>query len=117
MNTNALFTLTFILLSFAIHAQDDSNQKSHTYEEAVKLLTAGDDEFTIKGELPELPSVGQQLHEARIRHDISLSTLSFVAGLSEEVLTKIEEDRITPTRDIISKIEDFLGEEIILIDN
>ncbi len=117
-------TIFITLISFfsilSLSAQLETNteaQKTMTYEEAVRLLTAFDDEFNEKGEAPEFPTLGKQIANARNKKNVSLSTLAYVSGLSEEVISKIEGDRITPTRDILAKIEDFLGEEIVLMDN
>jgi len=117
MRIHALFSLLILCLPLGIFAQnqEETNQKKHTYEEAVELLTEGE-EFTEKGILPPLPTIGKQIHSARMKHNVSLSTLSYVSGLEEGTMIKIEEDRITPSRKIIAAIEDFLGEEIIIID-
>lgn len=117
MKVNALIILSFLFYSSSLLAQGESPKgKTYTYEEAVELLTAHEDEFQAKGALPEILTIGKQVHHARIKHNISLSYLSFVTGLSEETLIKIEEDKITPTRDILIKIEDLTGETIILKD-
>ncbi len=109
-----LLTGTFLLfISFSTFAQSSSNEGYMTYDQAVMLLTAHQGEFTEKG---EFPSIGQQILDARNKKEVSPSTLAYVAGISEESILKIEADMIAPTRDIIAKIEDFLGEEIILID-
>ena len=117
MKVNTLIIISFLFCSSSLLAQGgNSKEKTYTYQEAVELLTAHEDQFQAKGVLPEILTIGKQVREARIKHNISLSYLSFVTGLSEEILIKIEEDRITPTRDIIIKIEDLTGESIILRD-
>ncbi len=122
MKSGNILIITLIsILPFSVFAQTGNSvmQESMTYEEAVALLTAHEniDEFTTKGDLPEFPTMGKQIAIARQKKDVSISTLAFVAGLPENAIIKIEEDKITPTRDIIAKIEDFLGEEIVLLDN
>lgn len=119
MNKSGIILLFFCLLSsLNISAQTAaSEQKVYTYQEAVELLTAQQDEFEAKGVAPALLSMGDQIRVAREQREISLSTLAYVSGLKEDILTKIESNRITPTRDILAKIESFLGTEIVLTDN
>ncbi len=114
-----IFTLSFFLVIASMHAQEENTstiQKSMTYEEAKQLLTGYEDEFTAKGEIAAFPSLGQQIAKARTKKEVSLATLAYISGLSEENISKIESDKIVPTRDIISKIEKFLGEELVLLD-
>jgi ribosome-binding protein aMBF1 (putative translation factor) len=119
MNKSSLFLILFCLLgSFSLSAQKEaSEQKVYTYQEAVELLTAQQDEFEAKGIAPALLSMGDQIRMAREQREISTSTLAYVSGLKEDILIKIELNRITPTRDILAKIESFLGTEIVLTDN
>ncbi len=105
--------------SFSLSAQKEEKpikqeQKTYTYEEAVEALTAHEDEFGTKGEIVKIPSIGIQIFNARMKKNVSLSTLAFVIGLNEESMKKVETNLIVPTRDILTKIEDFLGTEIII---
>ncbi|MGK0391309.1 MAG: ribosome-binding protein aMBF1 (putative translation factor) [Maribacter sp.] len=119
MNKSSLFLLLFCLLgSFSLSAQTEINeQKTYTYQEAVELLTAQQGDFVTKGIAPPLLSMGDQIRMAREDREISISTLAYISGLKEDILVKIEANRVTPTRDILAKIESFLGTEIVLTDN
>ena len=119
MNKSSLFLLLFCLLgSFSLSAQTDPvEQKTYTYQEAVELLTAQQGEFETKGIAPPLLSMGDQIRVARENREISISTLAYVSGLKEDILIKIESNWVTPTRDVLAKIESFLGTEIVLTDN
>lgn len=90
------------------------DQSLYTYDEAVKALTAHLDEFGVKGDLAPLPSIGVQLRTARTKKNVSIAMLAHETGLSEETIQKIERDIVSPTRDLLMQIEDYLGEELIL---
>ncbi len=92
---------------------ENQNPKLHTYEEAIKLLSNDSAEFIEKGK-SVLPSVGKQIREARMEKGASLEAIAFVTQLETTDILKIENDEVTPTREIILKIEDFLGEDIVL---
>lgn len=112
---NIAISFLFLFIACASFAQTGTanSQHTYTYEQAVAILTAHEQgsEFQTKS---IAPSIGRQIHTARSRHNISISTLSFITGLKEEDLKRIEDDKVVPTRDIIAKIQDFLGEEIVL---
>lgn len=118
MKWTFIFSLV-IILAQSVTAQsvatrsEAQNQKLYTYQEAIAVLKAEKPEFAAKG---EYPTVGQQIYSLRSKKNVSLSTLAFIVGLKKDVLVKIEQNKTVPNREIIAKIEEFLGDEIILMD-
>ncbi len=118
-----IFIIAFLLGGFALSAQVSGDklktgETMYSYEDAVKaLIEHRADEFDSKGnekEIKVFPTVGQQISSIRQEKNLSILGLSYATGLSEEVIRKIEADKVVPTRDIIAKIESYLRAEIIL---
>ncbi len=55
-----------------------------------------------------LPSIGKQIKKARLAKKMSRATLATRVGLSVYNITKIEQGKAVPTRNIIHKIEVLL---------
>jgi ribosome-binding protein aMBF1 (putative translation factor) len=120
MRKLTLTLLPIFLVALACSAQiqtivvNGHKQDVYSYDQAVKALTSHIDEFGVKGELEELPTLGDQLRHARQAQNLTWTDLSDKTGLSESIIEKIERNMVTPTRDLLAKIEEVIGTELIL---
>ena len=61
-----------------------------------------------------LPSLGEQIRKSRKTKNISPETFASSIGLSLSQLKNIENDKATPTRDLITEMEEKLETELVL---
>jgi uncharacterized protein len=59
-------------------------------------------------------SPGQLLREARQRHGLSQERLAKRAGTTQSAISRLEQDRISPTIQTLSGLLHLLGEELVL---
>jgi transcriptional regulator with XRE-family HTH domain len=57
---------------------------------------------------------GQVLREARLRHEVSQNELAVRAGTTQSAISRIEQDRISPSIQTLRELVYLLGEELIL---
>ena len=57
---------------------------------------------------------GQLLREARLRHGVSQERLAKRAGTTQSAISRIEQDRVSPTFQTLSELLHLLGEELVL---
>jgi transcriptional regulator with XRE-family HTH domain len=57
---------------------------------------------------------GQLLREARLRHAVSQERLAKRAGTTQSAISRIEQDRVSPTFQTLSELLHLLGEELVL---
>lgn len=58
-------------------------------------------------------SPGQLLREARLRHGVSQERLAKRAGTTQSAISRIEQDRVSPTFQTLSELLHLLGEELV----
>ena len=59
-------------------------------------------------------SPGRLLREARIRHKVSQESLAIRAGTTQSAISRIEQDRVSPSVYTLRKLLHLLGEELVL---
>jgi transcriptional regulator with XRE-family HTH domain len=59
-------------------------------------------------------SPGRLLREARLRHQISQQSLAIRAGTTQSAISRIEQDRVSPSVETLRKLLHLLGEELVL---
>ncbi|HEU5062637.1 MAG TPA: helix-turn-helix domain-containing protein [Solirubrobacterales bacterium] len=59
-------------------------------------------------------SPGRLLREARIRHEVSQESLAIRAGTTQSAISRIEQDRVSPSVETLRKLLHLLGEELVL---
>jgi len=57
---------------------------------------------------------GQILREARLRHEVSQEELAVRAGTTQSAISRIEQDRVSPSIATLRELVYLLGEELIL---
>lgn len=57
---------------------------------------------------------GQLLRDARERTGVSQARLAIRAGTTQSAISRIEQDRVSPTIDSLEKLLHLLGEELVL---
>ena len=57
---------------------------------------------------------GRLLREARIRHGVSQQSLAIRAGTTQSAISRIEQDRASPSVETLRKLLHLLGEELVL---
>lgn len=57
---------------------------------------------------------GQILREARLRHEVSQEELAVRAGTTQSAISRIEQDRVSPSIETLRELVYLLGEELIL---
>jgi transcriptional regulator with XRE-family HTH domain len=57
---------------------------------------------------------GRLLREARIRHGVSQEQLATRAGTTQSAISRIEQDRISPTIATLTELFHLLGEDLVL---
>ncbi len=62
----------------------------------------------------QTPSLGKQIKRGREQKKLSAERLADAIGLTVTQIANIENDRATPTRDIISELEERLQTEFVL---
>ena len=97
------YLLLFIATFFIIQ----SSQIEEPYE-LPEIIEIDDLSFTREA------SVGSQIQEIRDLHGISTSDFAEAIGLTDKQLTIIEKGLATPTRDIIFKIMELTGDDIVM---
>jgi len=60
------------------------------------------------------PSIGKQIMTARNQKGISEEELAKAIGLSKNNIISIENNRVVPTRDVITDLQKVLESEIII---
>src|SRR5712691_9129616 len=59
-------------------------------------------------------TAGELLREARERHGLTQAQLARRAGTSQAAISRIENDRISPTVETLAELLDLLGEKLVL---
>ncbi|HEX5527537.1 MAG TPA: helix-turn-helix domain-containing protein [Solirubrobacterales bacterium] len=59
-------------------------------------------------------SPGRLLREARIRHGVSQERLAIRAGTTQSAISRIEQDRISPSIKTLTELLHLLGEDLVL---
>ena len=54
-------------------------------------------------------SIGKNIHDLRLQHNLSQRELSYIAGVSDKTVSAWEKDRITPRMGAIQKMADYFG--------
>ena|SRR5688572_5992651 len=62
----------------------------------------------------EGPTPGQLLRAARKRHGVSQKRLAIRAGTTQSVISRIENDRASPSVDTLRGLLHLLGEDLVL---
>jgi transcriptional regulator with XRE-family HTH domain len=57
---------------------------------------------------------GQLLREARLRHEVSQERLARRAGTTQSAISRIEQERVSPTVQTLAELLRLLGEELVL---
>jgi transcriptional regulator with XRE-family HTH domain len=57
---------------------------------------------------------GRLLREARVRHDLSQQRLARRAGTTQSAISRIEQERISPTVQTLAELLHLMGEELVL---
>ncbi|MGN6663167.1 MAG: helix-turn-helix domain-containing protein [Solirubrobacterales bacterium] len=57
---------------------------------------------------------GRLLREARIRHGVSQERLAIRAGTTQSAVSRIEQDRVSPTVKTLTELLHLLGEDLVL---
>lgn len=57
---------------------------------------------------------GRLLREARIRHGLSQERLAIRAGTTQSAISRIEQDRVSPTVQTLTELVQLLGEDLVL---
>jgi transcriptional regulator with XRE-family HTH domain len=58
---------------------------------------------------------GQLLREARRRHGLSQARLAIRAGTTQSAISRIEQDRVSPTVETLAGLLNLLGEDLQLV--
>lgn len=59
-------------------------------------------------------SPGKLLRKARIRHGVSQEHLAIRAGTTQSAISRIEQDRVSPTVKTLTELLHLLGEDLVL---
>lgn len=59
-------------------------------------------------------SAGQLLRESRERHGLTQTQLAIRARTSQAAISRIERDVVPPTVEMLARLLDLLGEELVL---
>jgi ribosome-binding protein aMBF1 (putative translation factor) len=62
----------------------------------------------------QIPSLGKQIRKGREQKKITAEHLADAIGLTVDQIASIENDRATPTRDLLSELEEKLQTEFVL---
>lgn len=57
---------------------------------------------------------GRLLREARVRHGVSQERLAIRAGTTQSAISRIEQERVSPTVDTLRELLHLLGEDLVL---
>jgi transcriptional regulator with XRE-family HTH domain len=57
---------------------------------------------------------GRLLREARIRHGVSQERLAIRAGTTQSAISRIEQERVSPTVKTLTELLHLLGEDLVL---
>lgn len=57
---------------------------------------------------------GRLLREARIRHGVSQERLAIRAGTTQSAISRIEQDRVSPSVKTLTELLHLLGEDLVL---
>lgn len=57
---------------------------------------------------------GKLLREARIRHGLSQERLAIRAGTTQSAISRIEQERVSPTVQTLAELLHLLGEDLVL---
>jgi transcriptional regulator with XRE-family HTH domain len=57
---------------------------------------------------------GRLLREARVRHGLSQQRLARRAGTTQSAISRIEQERISPTVQTLAELLHLMGEELVL---
>jgi transcriptional regulator with XRE-family HTH domain len=57
---------------------------------------------------------GRLLREARVRHGLSQQRLARRAGTTQSAISRIEQERISPTVQTLAELFHLMGEELVL---
>jgi transcriptional regulator with XRE-family HTH domain len=57
---------------------------------------------------------GQLLRQARIRHEVSQEQLAIRAGTTQSAISRIEQDRVSPSVKTLTELLHLLGEDLVL---
>jgi transcriptional regulator with XRE-family HTH domain len=57
---------------------------------------------------------GRLLREARVRHGLSQQRLARRAGTTQSAISRIEQERISPTVQTLAELLKLMGEELVL---
>jgi transcriptional regulator with XRE-family HTH domain len=60
------------------------------------------------------PTPGQLLKETRTRHGVSQKRLAIRAGTTQSVISRIENDRVSPSIETLRDLLHLLGEDLVL---
>lgn len=60
------------------------------------------------------PEPGRLLREVRIRHGLSQERLAIRAGTTQSVISRIEQERGSPTVQTLARLLHLLGEDLVL---
>ena len=62
----------------------------------------------------QIPSLGKQIQRGREEKKLSVARLAKATGLTVTQIANIENDKATPTRDLIAELEEKLQTEFVL---
>lgn len=57
---------------------------------------------------------GRLLREARVRHGLSQERLAIRAGTTQSAISRIEQERVSPTVQTLAELLRLLGEDLVL---
>ncbi len=110
--------LLFFTYSFAQSLQSTTSKETISFEQTIlgdtnhsKPLAVVSDTYETAD---EIPSVGQQIKKARELKNISLEAFANAIGFDIATMSKVERGVVTPTREILVKIQLFLDVDIVM---
>jgi transcriptional regulator with XRE-family HTH domain len=59
-------------------------------------------------------TAGELIREARKRRGLSQARLAIRAGTTQSVISRIEQDRVSPSVETVEKLLQLMGEELVL---